>query len=161
MILDPTLIELVEKIKTKSSEKKYTISVAESCTGGLLSAYLTAIAGASHYFDTGIISYSNQAKFNILKVPEHILNLFGAVSEETAQSMAIGLSTIVNSNIIVSVTGIAGPDGGSEYKPIGTVCFGIYADKILASNSYYFLGNREEIRKLACRQALLLILSHL
>ena len=161
MILDPALIKLVEKIKTKSLEKNYTISVTESCTGGLLSGYLTAIAGASHYFDTSIISYSNKAKINILKIPKNILNLFGAVSEETAQSMVIGLSSIVDSNIILSITGIAGHDGGSNQKPVGTVCFGLYANKMLTSNTYHFSGNREEIRHLACKQALLLILKNL
>ena len=163
MILDPALIKLVEKIKTKSLEKNYTISVTESCTGGLLSGYLTltAIAGASHYFDISIISYSNKAKINILKIPKNILNLFGAVSEETAQSMVIGLSSIVDSNIILSITGIAGPDGGSNQKPVGTVCFGLYANKMLTSNTYHFSGNREEIRHLGCKQALLLILNKL
>ena len=96
MILDPALIKLVEKIKTKSLEKNYTISVTESCTGGLLSGYLTAIAGASHYFDTSIISYSNKAKINILKIPKNILNLFGAVSEETAQSMVGSLNILLS-----------------------------------------------------------------
>jgi PncC family amidohydrolase len=107
------------------------------------------------------VSYSNEAKINILKVSEHILNQFGAVSEETAKSMAIGISNIVNSNIALSVTGIAGPDGGSDKKPIGTVCFGLCKDKTLTSSTSYFSGNREEIRHLACKQALLLILDNL
>lgn len=163
MILDPTLLELVEKIKIKSLKNNCTISVAESCTGGLVAGYLTAIDGASNYFDTGVISYSNEAKINILKVPEHILDRFGAVSEETAQSMAAGLSRIIfnKKNIILSITGIAGPTGGSKQKPIGTTCFGVYANKILSSKTYCFSGNRQTIRLLACKQALLLILENL
>jgi PncC family amidohydrolase len=161
MILDPDLISIVEKIKAKSLEKNYTISVTESCTGGLISSYLTAIDGSSDYFDTGIITYSNKAKINILKIPENILDIFSAVSEEVAKYMATGLSAIVDSDIILSITGIAGSSGGSKQKPIGTICFGIYADKIVRSNTYYFSGNRNEIRHLACKQALLLILSHL
>ena len=160
-MMDQELLALVEKIKIKSSKKNYTISVAESCTGGLVSWYLTSIPGSSRYFVTGIVSYSNEAKINILKVSEHILNQFGAVSEETAKSMAIGISNIVNSNIALSVTGIAGPDGGSDKKPIGTVCFGLCKDKTLTSSTSYFSGNREEIRHLACKQALLLILDNL
>lgn len=161
MILDKDLLQLVEKIKIKSSEKNYTISVAESCTGGLISGYLTAVPGSSVYFATGIVSYSNEAKINILKVPQDILDKFGAASEETAKSMAIGISNIANSNIAISATGIAGPDGGSDKKPVGMICFGIYANKIVTSNSHYFSGSREEIRHLACKQALLLILNNL
>ena len=161
MMMDQELLALVEKIKIKSSKKNYTISVAESCTGGLVSWYLTSIPGSSRYFVTGIVSYSNEAKINILKVSKHILNQFGAVSEETAKSMAIGISNIVNSNIALSVTGIAGPDGGSDKKPIGTVCFALCKDKTLTSSTSYFSGNRKEISHLACKQALLLILDNL
>lgn len=160
-MLDQELISLVKKIKIKVLEKNYTIAVAESCTGGLVSGCLTSIPGASDYFSTGIVSYSNEAKISILKVPQGVLDQFGAVSEETAKFMAIGVSNIAKSNIAISVTGIAGPGAGTDKKPVGTICFGMYANKILTSSTEYFSGNREEIRYLASRHALVLILEEL
>jgi PncC family amidohydrolase len=160
-MLDEELIKLAAQIKIKALQKAYIISTAESCTGGLVSGYLTSIPGSSAYFNTGVVSYANEAKIKLLKVPEEILTKFGAVSIQTAQQMAIGVQNLSNSNISISVTGIAGPDGGSNQKPIGTVCFGLSVNQEVTTYIYHFSGDRNEIRLLATKQALLLILEAL
>ena len=157
-MLDKELIIIANQIKHQAIEKNYTISVAESCTGGLIAAYLTSVPGSSGYFSSGIVSYSNDAKIKLLNVPTNILTNFGAVSKETAECMAVGVQKLMGTNIAISVTGIAGPDGGSKTKPVGMVCFGLCGSGLTNSSTHYFTGKREEIRHLACRQALLMIL---
>ncbi len=156
--LNPEIIKLVEKIKVKLVQKKQRIATAESCTGGLLSAYLTAVSGSSLYFGTGVVSYSNDAKIKLLKVPPSILSEHGAVSAETAKYMALGVQNIADSDIAIAITGIAGPDGGSKEKPVGTVCFGLYANKRVETFMHHFLGDRDEVRYQACKMALMRIL---
>ncbi len=154
-MLDQQLINLVQQIKDTITVK---ISTAESCTGGLLSAYLTSLPGSSKYFTGGIISYSNLAKMKLLKVNSETLKNYGAVSEQVAREMAQGCQAINGSQIAVSITGIAGPGGGSKNKPIGTVCFAIINDQQTRSYTYYFDGDREQIRQQSCKIALELII---
>jgi len=111
--------------------KKIKVAVAESCTGGLISYNLTKIPGASKYFMAGIVSYSNKSKIELLKVRKKTITKYGAVSSETCKEMCKNLHKITKSNITVSVTGIAGPDGGTKKKPIGLVFIGVCSKKKL------------------------------
>ena len=116
---------LANKLVKKLIQKKLKISFAESCTGGLLSSTITSISGSSKVFDLGLITYSNKTKINILKVPKNIITKYGAVSYECCLSMVKSLSKISKANISVSITGIAGPNGGTKLKPVGLVYIGI------------------------------------
>lgn len=158
-MLNKKIIELAQKIKN-NIKPNITISTAESCTGGMLSAYLTDISGASEYFTTGIVSYSNNAKITLLSVKKETLEKYGAVSEETAKEMAIGSKNTANSDIAISITGIAGPNGGTADKPVGTVCFAIADALGVRATTHHFDGNRAEIRQKACLVALELILDN-
>ena len=115
----------IDKLHKKLIKKKITISVAESCTGGLLSSKLTKLSGSSKYFKMGLIAYSNYTKINILKVKKNIIDNHGAVSQECCKSMVENLSKLSKSKINVSITGIAGPKGGTKNKPVGLVFIGI------------------------------------
>jgi nicotinamide-nucleotide amidase len=139
------------------------IAVAESCTGGLVSAALTAIPGSSDVFEVGFITYSNAAKLGVLRVNEDILETFGAVSSATAWAMAQGALDRSNADIAVAITGIAGPDGGSELKPVGTVVFaralrGSDARDVIADTKQFGDLGRAEIRVQAALTALELLL---
>jgi nicotinamide-nucleotide amidase len=123
--------------------------VAESCTGGALSSLLTSQSGASGYFDRGFITYSNQAKMDMLNVSEQILAKFGAVSEQTAEQMVRGVITHAKTDIAISITGIAGPTGGAINKPVGMVCFGFCINGKYSTKVKFFDGNREQIIKLS------------
>ena len=158
-MLDQNLLKLVEEIKAASSGQY--ISTAESCTCGLVASYLTSIAGSSNYFTTGIVSYSNEAKMKLLNVNSKTLDNFGAVSEEVAKEMAVGLLQASGSDIAISLTGVAGPDGGTKGKPIGMVCFGIVTSQGSKTVTRNFSGTRSEIRQQSCEVSLRLILSAL
>lgn len=158
-MLDKNLIKLVEQIKVRLNGKY--ISTAESCTGGLVASYLTSISGSSEYFATGIVSYSNEAKMKLLNVSPKTLEEFGAVSEETAREMALGVMQVAGSDIAVSITGVAGPGGGTEVKPVGMVCFGIAMLHGVRAVTYNFSGTRSEIRQQSCEVSLNLILENL
>jgi nicotinamide-nucleotide amidase len=122
--------------------------LAESCTGGLISALITNTAGSSAWFDSGLVTYSNQAKQDLLKVKETTLSQYGAVSEQTAMEMAIGALQQGRATITASVTGVAGPDGGTATKPVGTVCFAWTSEDLPSiSKTYQFQGDREQIRE--------------
>jgi len=125
--------------------KNATISVAESCTGGNLSAILTSKSGSSSYFNSGFITYSNDAKRSMLGVNLATINMFGAVSEQTAKEMVIGVIDNSSSDIGVAITGIAGPTGGSDTKPVGMVCFGFCIFGSCFSATKYFKGDRQEV----------------
>ena len=127
-------------------EKNLTISTAESCTGGLVSATLINYAGVSSVFMEGCVTYSNEAKINRLGVKKETLDKFGAVSEETAREMAKGIANNFKTNIGLSTTGIAGPGGGSNEKPVGLVYIGIYINGKTIVKKFIFDGNRQEIR---------------
>lgn len=120
---------LEEKICRILIEKELTVSTVESCTGGLLSSKLTDVSGSSAYVKLNLVTYSNEAKMKMLGVPAPVLEVFGAVSEECAFDMAKGLEKLTGSDICISTTGIAGPTGGSKYKPVGLMHFAIYSKK--------------------------------
>ena len=125
--------------------KNMTIAVAESCTGGSLSSSLTSIPGASRYFNCGFITYSNESKINMLNVDAKTIELFGAVSEKVAYEMAIGAGQNSQSDLAISVTGVAGPSGGTPDKPVGMVCFGFYVKGDVSTSTQFFSGVRSEI----------------
>jgi nicotinamide-nucleotide amidase len=121
--LDPVLVETARRVIAANAAAGRRIAVAESCTGGLVSAALTAVAGSSTVFEAGYVTYSHEAKMNLLEVDSNILETFGAVSIATAWGMAQGALALADTDVAVAVTGIAGPDGGTEQKPVGTVVF--------------------------------------
>ena len=125
--------------------KNMSIAVAESCTGGLLSSSLTSIPGASSYFNCGFITYSNESKIKMLNVDSQTIELFGAVSEKVAYEMAVGAGQNSQSDLAISVTGIAGPSGGTAEKPVGMVCFGFYVEGEVSTTTQFFSGVRSEI----------------
>ena len=125
--------------------KNMSIAVAESCTGGLLSSSLTSIPGASSYFNCGFITYSNESKIKMLNVDSQTIELFGAVSEKVAYEMAMGAGQNSQSDLAISVTGIAGPSGGTAEKPVGMVCFGFYVEGRVSTTTQFFSGVRSEI----------------
>ena len=136
------------KVQTLSqllADQSLTLSVAESCTGGGLSALLTSVSGSSTYFDRGYITYSNQAKMDMLDVDAEILEQFGAVSEQTAFEMVNGVIQNSHSDIAVSITGIAGPTGGTVEKPVGMVCFGFCVKDKHFVKTQHFSGDRETV----------------
>jgi nicotinamide-nucleotide amidase len=131
------------------------IALAESCTGGLVCQQLTNIPGSSVWFDRGFITYSNESKVELLKVSQSTLSKFGAVSEEIASEMALGALNASHADIALSITGIAGPSGGSIEKPVGTVFFAVaYQNKVIFNTSKIFPGSRENIRESSCLFAL-------
>ena len=140
-------------------KKKLTISVAESCTGGLLAHNLTKLPNSSIYFKMGLTTYSNQAKTEILKVNKKIIKKYGAVSNQCCKAMAQNLSKISRSKINVSVTGVAGPGGGSKEKPVGLVYIGIKkGKKLLLKETKFKSKNRNFIQKLTVKEVIRLIL---
>ena len=139
--------------------KKIKISVAESCTGGLLASAITSISGASKIFNLGLITYSNQAKIKILRVNKNIIKRFGAVSYECCYAMVDNLSRISKTNINVSITGIAGPRGGTKKKPVGLVYIGLKkGNKIQIIKCLFKSKKRFSIQKAAVKKALNLVL---
>ena len=139
--------------------KKIKISVVESCTGGLLASAITSIGGASKIFNLGLITYSNQAKIKILKVNKNIIKRFGAVSYECCYSMVNNLSKISKTNINVSITGIAGPRGGTKKKPVGLVYIGLKkGNKIQIIKCLFKSKKRSSIQKATVKKALNLVL---
>ena len=149
---------LVNKLVKKLIKKKLSISFAESCTGGMLSSTITSIDGSSKIFSLGLITYSNKSKIKILKVPKKIINKHGAVSEECCLSMVKNLSKISKTNISVSITGIAGPNGGTRLKPVGLVYIGIKkGNKIIIKENLFKNKNRISIQKLTVNNALKMI----
>ena len=139
--------------------KKIRISVAESCTGGLLASAITSISGASKIFNLGFITYSNQAKIKILKVNKKIIKKYGAVSHECCYAMVNNLSKISKANINVSITGIAGPRGGTKKKPVGLVYIGVKKGSKIEINKFLFKSKkRSSIQKATVKKALNLLL---
>lgn len=128
----------------------FTLTLAESCTGGMVAQWVTSVAGSSAWFDRGFITYSNAAKIEMLGVSSQTLSQFGAVSEQTAAEMALGALKHSHAHIAGSVTGIAGPDGGTPDKPVGTVCFAWVAnDFAIKTATQNFVGSRDEVRRQA------------
>jgi nicotinamide-nucleotide amidase len=133
-----------------------SLALAESCTGGMVAQAITSIAGSSAWFDRGFVTYSNAAKIEMLGVSSNTLQAYGAVSEQIAIEMAQGALKHSQAQITGSITGIAGPDGGSAEKPVGTVCFAwVSKDGFLQSQTGHFLGNRTQIREQATAHLLI------
>ena len=146
--------DLVYKLK----RKKLKISFAESCTGGMLAAAITSISGASKVFSLGIVTYSNDAKINILKVNKKIIKKYGAVSAECCESMVKNLSKISKADLNVSITGIAGPSGGTKKKPVGLVYIGIkMSNKIIITKNIFTKKKRNIIQRAIIKRALEII----
>ncbi len=146
---------LTNKIVQKLIKKKLKVSFVESCTGGMLSSAITSISGSSKVFHLGLITYSNKAKIDILKVPKGIISQYGAVSKECCLSMVKNLSKISKANISVSITGIAGPKGGTKLKPIGLVYIAIKkGNKIIIKENIFKSKNRIMIQKATVRTSL-------
>ena len=144
----------------KLLKKKLKISFAESCTGGMLASSITSVNGASKVFNLGLITYSNEAKIKILRIDKNIIKKFGAVSDECCRAMADNLSKISKANINVSITGIAGPKGGTKKKPVGLVYIGIKkGNKIVISKNIFKSKNRKSIQKLTVKKAIKIIYS--
>ena len=151
-----------KKIVSLLIRKKLKIAVAESCTGGMLSSTITSISGASKIFSMGLVTYSNQAKTGILKVPKKIIQKYGAVSVQCCLSMLNNLSKISRSKICVSITGIAGPGGGTKQKPVGLVYIGIkIKKKVIISRSQFKIKQRVSIQKATVKKTINLILKQL
>ncbi len=160
-MLHTRLEHLANELKEVCYKHDTKISSAESCTGGLLSYYITSIPGSSKYFNSGFITYSNLSKISILNVSEKTLQCSGAVSEAVAMEMALGARKNVNSDFAVSITGIAGP-GGSELKPEGLVCFGFSSKKNHTSKLINFGSiGRDAVRKHACLEALTSLIKYI
>ena len=139
--------------------KKIRISVAESCTGGMLSSVLTSKSGSSKIFDLGLITYSNKSKNILLKVPNNVIKKYGAVSKEVCSAMVKNLNKVSKSHISISITGIAGPNGGTKEKPVGLVYIGILINNRIAVEKHLFKNkNRLQIQRSTVKKALELIL---
>ena len=154
-MIDESLLTI---ISNRLKNIRITIATAESCTGGLLAHTLTNISGSSEYFDRGIVTYSNKSKIELLGVNQEIIRKYGAVSEETAKSMAIGIKEKSKVDIGVSTTGIAGPTGGTKEKPVGLVYIGIATSKDTTVKKFIFSENRLQNKELACNESLKFIL---
>ena len=153
---------LSRNIIKKLSKKKLKISFAESCTGGLLSSAITSVSGSSKVFNLGLVTYSNQSKIKVLKVSKKIIRKYGSTSEQVCKAMAKNVSKIGKTNMSVSVTGIAGPNGGTRKKPVGLVYVGIKKDNKISIKKYLFKNKgRSYIQKATVNKCLGLILSAL
>ena len=151
--------KLSQKVVRILSKNKLNISFVESCTGGLLSSAITSVSGSSKIFSLGLITYSNEAKIRNLKVPKKILNKFGAVSSETCLCMVNNLNKIAKTSISLSITGIAGPKGGTKKKPVGLVYIGIKKSSKVKVLKFIFKNkNRQFIQRSTANKALRLIL---
>lgn len=145
---------MYSQLLTLLQAKSFTLATAESCTGGAVSAAVTDIAGISQVYNGGVVSYSNEAKMNLLKVPENILIQYGAVSEECAGFMAKGAAAALQSTCAISTTGIAGPTGAVPGKPVGTVCIGYFINGRLYTETNHFGGDRHAVRQAALHRAM-------
>ena len=151
--------DLSFKIVKLLTEKKLTVSFAESCTGGLLASTITSISGSSKVFNMGLVTYSNNAKVKLLQVPKKTITKYGAVSYETCLSMVKNLSKISKANISISITGVAGPNGGTKAKPVGLVYIGLKkGSKIIVKKNLFKSKKRISIQKASAKQALKMIL---
>ena len=150
---------MIKTLVKKLIKKKLKISLAESCTGGLLASKITSISGASKIFNLGLVTYSNQAKIKILKINKNVIKKYGAVSHECCLAMVNNLSKISKANINVSITGIAGPNGGTKQKPVGLVYIGVKrGNKIQINKCLFKSKKRSSIQKATVKKALGLIL---
>ena len=147
-------MELERQLADHLRSSGLTLALAESCTGGLIAARITALAGSSAYFAGAVVAYSNQVKEQVLRVPATLLKQYGAVSEPVARAMADGVRGLIGSDLALAVTGIAGPDGGTEEKPVGTVIIAI-SDRLGSQvEQFRFAGTRGQVRDQTVEQGL-------
>ena len=148
----------MNSIVKKLNKKKYKMSFAESCTGGMLASKITSISGASKVFDLGLVTYSNQAKISVLKVNKKIIKEYGAVSPQCCEAMVKNLAKISKAQINVSITGIAGPNGGTKTKPVGLVYIGVKnKNKILITKNIFKQKSRKAIQNATVKRTLEII----
>jgi len=152
---------LEEELGEKLRERKLTIAVAESCTGGLLGSKITDVPGSSEYFLGGVIAYQNEVKESLLRVPHEVIAAHGAVSAQTVEAMASGCRELFKCDIAVSITGIAGPGGGSAEKPVGLVYVGLATASGVVSHRFQWDGSRIQNKESSIRAAMEMILSTL
>ena len=149
------------KVGELLGQKGLTLALAESCTGGLVSARITGVPGSSLYYKGGVVSYDNRVKEKVLGVNAQDLKLYGAVSRQVARGMALGVKDLLEADIALSVTGIAGPGGGTEDKPVGLVYIGLSSREITKEYELRFAGSRDEIRRATVKEALEILRSYL
>jgi len=147
-------VTIAGAVGNKLNSASLVLGVAESCTGGLMASLLTAQPGASHWFRGGVVAYSNDVKTRLLGVPANVIDVKGAVSEEVARAMAVGACRALESQVGVGITGIAGPEGGSDTKPVGLVCFGLHGPFGTLSETKQFQGDRQRVQRMAAYHAL-------
>lgn len=153
--MNDTIRSLASQLGRQLLERRYMVTTAESCTGGLVAAALTDIAGSSAWFERGFVTYSNHAKVEMLGIPPELIEARGAVSEEVARAMAEGAVLESRAQVGVSITGVAGPGGGTRDKPVGTVCFAwVEMEHEAQSETMHFAGDRAEVREQSVRHAL-------
>jgi PncC family amidohydrolase len=151
---DAALVALAQRLQGLCLERHLTVGTAESCTGGLVAATITAVPGSSGYFRGGVVSYADEVKISILDVPRSMLEANGAVSAQVARAMATGCRTKLEVDLAISLTGIAGPDGGSAAKPVGLVYIALVGAHRLDVRRFHFGGDREAVRREATTEAL-------
>jgi nicotinamide-nucleotide amidase len=145
------LHEITHDLARVLIKNNWHLSTAESCTGGMVAASITELAGSSEWFERGYVTYSNQSKSEDIDVSQNLIEQHGAVSDQVARAMALGAKQNSGSDLSLSITGIAGPTGGSPEKPIGTVCFAwALANDQIVSETKHFEGNRQQVREQAC-----------
>lgn len=149
-----TSAQAVARLADVLQEHGWTLATAESCTGGMIAAACTDLAGSSNWFERGFVTYSNEAKTELLGVDPALIAAQGAVSEVVARAMAFGAIRHSHAQVSVAVTGVAGPAGGSKDKPVGTVWFGFQVDGLLTSETRHFTGDRAAVRQATVRHAL-------
>lgn len=154
-------MNIENKIYDMLSKYNLKITTAESCTGGMVASRLVNVSGMSWYFEEGFITYSDKAKNKYLNVPKEILEEYSAVSKQTAEYMALGAAKVTESDIAVSVTGLAGPGGGTKEKPVGLVYIGCYYKGDVKVKEFIFSGDRTSVREQACEEALRLVYERL
>jgi len=152
--MNASTVKLVERLATALLRNQRRVATAESCTGGLIAKTFTDLAGSSDWFDRGFVTYSNQAKSEMLAVPASIIEDYGAVSEPVATAMASGVLSHSLADYAVSVTGVAGPGGDSDEKPVGTVWIAVASAERLESKRYQFDGDRQAVRDATLRSAI-------
>ena len=160
--MDDALDKLAAEVGLRLKKRRWMLAAAESCTGGWVAAAMTAIAGSSEWFERGFVTYSNEAKHEMLGVPADLIERCGAVSEEVARAMAVGALRHSRAQIALSITGVAGPGGGSDDKPVGLVCFGWAVGNLTqVVETKRFSGDREAVRRAAVNHALQGVLAQL
>ena len=161
--LQQVVAELLIQRNTEAAKqnKSFTVTTAESCTGGLLAAMLTDTSGSSAYFRQGFVTYANEAKRELLAVPQEMLEQHGAVSEQVVTSMATGARQRTGAQVALAISGIAGPTGGTPEKPVGTVWIALASEAGIAARRFLFAGDREMIRDRSAKMALTMLRFHL